>query len=116
MGFAVSYLKWFSDLPAARHGQLLGSGLIAMLAGGALAGTMLALALTWSSSNGMLQLAHRSVAWTAVPLVMAEAVQTLLLSDLRARRAPLRFCAAAALYVPLYVHVGIGKCWQDAGR
>jgi O-antigen/teichoic acid export membrane protein len=106
LGFAVSYLKWFADLPSSRHGELLGSGLLVMVTAGVIAGTILSVTVASSSAHGWLHLANRGVPWMLAPLVVAEAVQTLLLSDMRARRAPLKFCAAAA--IRLVVMAGLG--------
>ncbi len=107
LGFSVSYLKWFADLPASRHGELLGSGLLVMVTSGVIAGTLLSVTVASSSPHSWLHLANRGVAWMLAPLVLAESVQTLLITDVRARRAPLQFCSAAVIRLVIMAGAGL---------
>lgn len=94
LGFGISYLKWFADLDRSRHGALLGS-VAAVTVGTGIVGGALLLAFTkgssWSAGAGW------PVPWLLLAIVPIEGLQGILLTDLRARRRSVWFCAGAAL-------------------
>lgn len=93
----VSYLKWFADLDASRHGELLGSSLFATLIISAVIGLVLMLCATGRIGEAWLHTSTRSYAWTLCPIVVSESLQALFLTDLRARRRPVPYVVGASL-------------------
>jgi len=97
LGLGVSYLKWFSETDASKHGMLLGSmlmtGALTALAGGSL----LMIAIASPLGEHWLQTSDRKFAWTLLPIVILENLQGLLLTDLRARRRAGAFSSIAGI-------------------
>lgn len=94
MGLLISYLKWFADLDESLHPELLGSAVGVTLVSSTLGGLVLFAILQWIP--GLDAAAGRLTPWLLLAIVPLEGVQGLLLSDLRARRRSVPFCAAAA--------------------
>jgi O-antigen/teichoic acid export membrane protein len=82
----VSYLKWFADLDPAKHGELLGSTLLAGISVSAIGGGLLWAAVASPAGARFLQSANRDYAYLLLPIVVLENCHALLLTDLRARR------------------------------
>jgi O-antigen/teichoic acid export membrane protein len=91
----VSYLKWFAELNSSAQNELLGSTLLAGLAASILGGTILSLFCASRAAESWLHDADRNYAWLLLPIVVLENVQSLLLTDLRARRRPILYSLAA---------------------
>jgi O-antigen/teichoic acid export membrane protein len=94
LGFSISYLKWFADLDRSRHGTLLGSVALITVATGIVGGGLM-LAFTrgsnWSAGAGW------PIPWLLLVIVPIEGLQGILLTDLRACRRSVWFCAGAAM-------------------
>lgn len=115
--FDVSYLKWFAELEPARRPELLGTTLIAGLGASLLGGIVLTAFIASPVSHAWLQLSGRSFAWFLLPIVILENLQTLLLTDLRARRSAFAYIAAplvrlgfmmlASYYLLVVRHTGL---------
>lgn len=101
----VSYLKWFADLEPARRGELLGTTLFAGLAASTIAGILLFLLIDGPVGSAWLQLSVRSYAWLLLPLVVLENLQSLLLTDLRARRYAISYSATAVIRLAFMIAV-----------
>jgi O-antigen/teichoic acid export membrane protein len=99
----VSYLKWFADTELERHGELLGSTLMAGLVASVLGG--LALSFLVGSHLGEMWLhgSGRSFAWMLFPIVASETLQALFLADLRARRRAVCYSAVGLVRLPIMV-------------
>ncbi|MBZ5723972.1 MAG: oligosaccharide flippase family protein [Acidobacteriia bacterium] len=113
LGLSTTYLKWYADLPRHRRPHLLGSSLLLTIAGGGVCGALLYLLVQSPIGLVWLHSPDRRYAWTLAPLVVVEALQTLLLTDLRARRMPLQFCAVAGGRLVIMVAVAV---WLVAVR
>jgi O-antigen/teichoic acid export membrane protein len=113
----VSYLKWFAELEPVRRPELLGATLIAGLGASLLGGSILTAFIASPLSHAWLQLSGRSFAWYLLPIVALENLQTLLLTDLRARRSAFAYIAApvvrlgfmilASYYLLVVRHTGL---------
>jgi O-antigen/teichoic acid export membrane protein len=99
MKLDVAYLRSYSELGDQRRdammGTVLGAGTTAAIFGGALLTASVALPF----GRVWLQTADRPFAWTLLPLVVLETVQGFFLSDLRARRRPVPYCAGNVVRV-----------------
>lgn len=93
----VSYLKWFADLEPPRRGELLGTTLLMGLGVSACAGMLLFLLVTSRMGDSWLNASARGFAWLLLPVVILENLQSLLLTDLRARRYAVSYSAAAVV-------------------
>jgi len=94
LGLGITYLKWFADLDASRHGELLGSAMAACLASSTIGGVALFAATRCISS--VVAGAGPAAPWLLMAIVPLECTQGLILADLRARRRSVLFCLAAA--------------------
>ncbi len=93
----VSYLKWFADLESARHGELLGTMLLAGLAASTFAGIVFSLLVVSPLGESWVHASVKSYSWLLLPIVVLENLQSLLLTDLRARRCAVSYSAAAVV-------------------
>jgi O-antigen/teichoic acid export membrane protein len=91
----VSYLKWFADVGPARHGELLGTTLLAGLGASASGGLLLVFFLVSRVGESWVHASVRNYAWLLLPIVVLENAQCLLLTDLRARRRAVSYSSAA---------------------
>ena len=99
----VSYLKWFADVEPARHGELLGTTLLAGLVTSIAGGLTLSVAATTRAAELLLHASGRSFAWMLLPIVALETLQALFLTDLRARRRAVCYSAAGLVRLPVMV-------------
>jgi O-antigen/teichoic acid export membrane protein len=90
----VSYLKWFADLEQDRRGELLGTTLLAGLAASTVVGMLLLSIVASRAGASWLQVSLGNWALLLLPIVVLENLQSLLLTDLRARRRPISYSAA----------------------
>lgn len=97
LGLSVSYLKWYADLGEVQRGAILGSAITLVLLTALLCGSFFSLAVSSSLGERWLQVSDRSFAWVLFPIVGLEAVQSILLTDLRARRKSSTFIIYAVL-------------------
>lgn len=96
MGLSISYLKWFSEIEPSERGHLLGSAL-GLGASAAIVGSgLLTVALVSPLGEFLLRTPDRDFAWMLLPIVVLENLQTLFLSDLRARRRAAMYSGTAA--------------------
>jgi O-antigen/teichoic acid export membrane protein len=86
LGLGVSYLKWFAEIKESDRGELLGSSLAACTLTSGFSGLVLALFISGPLGEKWLQVANIGFAWTVFPIIVLENLQSLMLSDLRARR------------------------------
>jgi O-antigen/teichoic acid export membrane protein len=93
----VSYLKWFAQLEPGRRGELLGTTLLGGLVASTLGGALFSVIVASRTGASWLQASAINFAWLLLPIVVLENLQTLLLTDLRARRAAVSYSAAAVL-------------------
>jgi O-antigen/teichoic acid export membrane protein len=91
----VSYLKWFADLEPERRGELLGTTLLTGLGASACGGMILFLLVASRLGESWFHVSVLSYAWLLLPIVLLENLQSLLLTDLRARRYAISYSAAA---------------------
>jgi len=91
LGFNTSYLKWYSESDEAAHPKLLGTMVLTAALVALLGGTLLAGLVASPMGERWLQGPTRSFAWLLLPLVIMENLQTLILTDLRAKRRALAF-------------------------
>ena len=77
----VSYLKWFANTEPGRHGELLGSTLMAGLVASVLGGLALSFLVRSNLGEMWLQGSGRSFAWMLLPIVALETLQALFLAD-----------------------------------
>jgi O-antigen/teichoic acid export membrane protein len=101
----VSYLKWFADLEPARRGELLGTTLLAGLGASASGGLILFLLLTSRFGESSFHVSIKSYVWLLLPIVVLENLQSLLLTDLRARRYAISYSAAAVVRLACMISV-----------
>lgn len=97
LGFNISYLKWYAETDEAVHPKLLGTMVLTATLVALLGGTLLAGSVASPMGERWLQTSTRSFAWALLPLVTLENLQTLLLTDLRARRRALAFSISSAV-------------------
>jgi O-antigen/teichoic acid export membrane protein len=90
----VAYLKTFADVASEKHSALLGSVLITGFSCSTLVGLVFAAIVASPFGSRFLQATDRGFAWTLLPIVVLEALQGLLLSDLRARRRAVLYCVS----------------------
>ncbi|MGB9465160.1 MAG: oligosaccharide flippase family protein [Candidatus Acidiferrum sp.] len=93
----VSYLKWFADLEPAHQGELLGTTLLTGLAASTFGGTILSLLVASHVGESWVHASVKSYAWLLLPIVVLENLQSLLLTDLRARRCAISYSGAAVV-------------------
>jgi O-antigen/teichoic acid export membrane protein len=103
----VSYLKWFADTEPSLHPALFGSMLLTGLATSTLGGSALFAFVASRAGTQLLQQSAHSFAWMLFPIVVLEALQTLFLTDLRARRMAGRYSAAAIIRLLFMVAASI---------
>ena len=87
----VSYLKWFADLVPSRRGELLGSTLMTGLCVSLFSGLILSISFTGRLGEFWLRTSTHGYAWLLCPIVILENLQSLLMTDLRARRRPIPY-------------------------
>jgi len=93
----VSYLKWFADIEPSRRGELFGTILLAGAAASTIGGLFLFWAVAGPLGGSWLQARAANWAWLLLPIVILENLQSLLLTDLRARRRAVSYSAAPVL-------------------
>jgi len=93
----VSYLKWFADLVPSRRGELLGSTLLTGLCVSLLSGLVLSISVAGRLGEFWLRTSAHSYAWLLCPIVVLENLQSLLMTDLRARRRPVPYSVSSLL-------------------
>jgi O-antigen/teichoic acid export membrane protein len=93
----VSYLKWLADTEPSLRATLFGSMLLTGLATSAVGGGALFAFVASQAGVRWLQQSAHSFAWMLLPVVVLESLQVLLLTDLRARRMPVRYSTAAII-------------------
>ena len=93
----VSYLKWFADVDPGKHGELLGSTILAGFLTSVVSGIAISLFIASRFGGLTVQASVRSYAWLLLPIVVLENLQALLLTDLRARRKSTWYSLAALL-------------------
>jgi O-antigen/teichoic acid export membrane protein len=96
MGLGLSYLKWFSQTEPSGQGELLGSTLGVGTSAAFVGGCLLTVALVSRLGELLLRTSERDFAWMLLPIVVLENLQTLFLSDLRARRRSAMYSGMAA--------------------
>ncbi|GIV88352.1 MAG: hypothetical protein KatS3mg087_2127 [Patescibacteria group bacterium] len=106
VGLSVSYLKWFADEGVSRRSELLGTVLIGGAIVAVVGGGLLTLVVVSPLGEQLLQTTERKFAWTLLPIVVLENLQTLLINDLRARRRTMAFSTYA--FVRLLAVTGFG--------
>lgn len=97
LGFNVSYLKWYAETDEASHPKLLGTVVLTATLVALLGGTLLAGSIASPMGECWLQTPTSSFAWVLLPIVALENLQTLLLTDLRARRRALAFSTGSVV-------------------
>jgi O-antigen/teichoic acid export membrane protein len=103
----VSYLRWFAELEESRRPALQGTILGAGLVLGTATGFVLSAVASVPVGRGWLQMTGRSFAWWLMPIVVLECLQSLLLSDLRARRRSAVYSLASLVRLATFV----GASW-----
>ena len=86
LGMKFSYLYFYAQSDAARRTRLLGNALLLVLVSGLVAGLLLALLFADARVMARFDAAALPMAWMMIPLLLGGAVQTLLLTELRASR------------------------------
>jgi O-antigen/teichoic acid export membrane protein len=87
----VAYLKWFADVLPSRRGELLGSTLLTGLCVSLVTGLILSISVAGRLGEYWLHTSAGSYAWLLCPIVVLENLQSLLMTDLRARRRPIPY-------------------------
>lgn len=86
LGTKFAYLYFYAQSDATRRMRLLGNALLLVMAAGLVAGGLLALLFGQAGLMAWFDASPLPMAWLMIPLLLGGAVQTLLLTELRASR------------------------------
>lgn len=86
LGMKFAYLYFYAQSDPAQRRRLLGNALLLILATGSAAGGLLALLFSHAGLMAQFDAAPLPMAWLLIPLLLSGAIQTLLLTELRASR------------------------------
>jgi O-antigen/teichoic acid export membrane protein len=108
LGFNVSYLKWYADAENRSVPVLLGTMLWANGLTAILLGTALSVLVTSHSGVEVLGAPTHRFAWLILPWVLLEALQTVFLTHLRARRRAAAFSLSSVVRL---VAIAVFSTW-----